>query len=291
MDDTPLAAALVRNSQDARELDAAVFPRPEVPVVLTFANQKGGVGKTTSAVNVAVALAQGGLNVVLVDCDPQGNASTALGADHHEGTPSVYEVILHDTPLAQVLQQCPDVERLWVCPATLDLSGAEVELVDVNNREFLLQRAFEQFLTDNEWVDYVIVDCPPSLGLLTLNAFVACSKVVIPIQAEYYALEGLSSLLRAIGRIQASLNKELSIAAIMVTMYDSRTNLSAEVMREIESHFPQQVVRTPIPRSVRIAEAPSYSQSVITYDPRSSGAIAYRKVALDLAQRFQGGQS
>ncbi|OKL50566.1 ParA family protein [Boudabousia marimammalium] len=289
-EETPLASALVRNAQELHELDQVIYPRPPQPVVLTFANQKGGVGKTTSAVNVAAALASAGLNVVLLDIDPQGNASTALGAVHREGTPSMYEVLLEGAHLATVLQQCPDIEHLWVCPATLDLSGAEVELVDVNNREYLLQRAITRFIADNDWVDYIVIDCPPSLGLLTLNAFVAGPNVVIPIQAEYYALEGLSSLLRAISRIQAGLNQQLQVAAIMITMFDSRTKLSSEVMAEVGEHFPNQLLRTPIPRSVRLAEAPSYSQSVITYDPRSTGALAYRRVALELAQRFAGGE-
>ncbi|MBV7363141.1 AAA family ATPase [Actinomycetaceae bacterium TAE3-ERU4] len=269
-------------------LEKATFPRPDSPVIMTFANQKGGVGKTTSAVNVAAGLAAAGLNVILIDIDPQGNASTAMGVEHHAGTPSTYEVLMDGLPISEVLQTCPDIEGLRVCPATLDLSGAEVELVDVNNREYLLERAIEQLLTEDKNIDYIIIDCPPSLGMLTLNAFVAAREVTIPIQAEYYALEGLSSLLRAIERIRNSLNPNLKVSGILVTMFDSRTNLSREVMGEVNTHFPKQLLKTPIPRSVRLSEAPSYSQTVITYDPRSIGAIAYRKVALEISQRFGG---
>ncbi|WP_269148039.1 ParA family protein [Boudabousia liubingyangii] len=286
--DTPLANALARNAKDLAALARTEFPRPKQPVVMTFANQKGGVGKTTSAVNVAAALADAGLEVVLIDIDPQGNASTALGAEHHAGTPSIYEVLLDGTPLAEVLQPCPDLAHLRVCPATLDLSGAEVELVDVPNREYLLERALRSFLRAEPEVDYVIIDCPPSLGMLTLNAFVAAREVLIPIQAEYYALEGLSSLLRAIERIKVKLNPELRVSNILVTMFDGRTNLSREVMAEVQNHFGKQLIHTPIPRSVRLSEAPSYSQSVISYDPRSTGAIAYRKAALEIAIRFGG---
>ncbi|AOZ73385.1 chromosome partitioning protein [Boudabousia tangfeifanii] len=287
--DTPLAAQLARNNADLQALNAIEFPRPNHPVVMTFANQKGGVGKTTSAVNIAAALALGGLKVVVIDIDPQGNASTALGAEHREGTPSIYEVLLDGIPLASVLQQCPEIPNLRVAPATLDLSGAEVELVDVNQREFLLQRTLADFLRHEPEVDYVIIDCPPSLGMLTLNAFVAATDVTIPIQAEYYALEGLSSLLRAIERIKNALNSSLRISNILVTMYDSRTNLSREVVQEVRNHFPQQLLSTPIPRSVRLSEAPSYSQTGVTYDPRSTGALAYRKAALQIARRFSGG--
>lgn len=286
--DTPLANALARNAASLKQLKSAKYPRPTRTVVMTFANQKGGVGKTTSAVNIAGALAQAGLNVVFIDIDPQGNASTALGIPHRTGTPSIYEVLLQGMPIIDVLQRCPDFGTLRVCPSTLDLSGAEVELVDVSSREYLLDRAIDDLLHADGQIDYIIIDCPPSLGMLTLNAFVAATDVTIPIQAEYYALEGLSSLLSAIKRIKAALNPELNVSSILMTMFDARTNLSREVMQEVQRHFPDQLISTPIPRSVRVSEAPSYSQTVISYDPRSSGAIAYRKVALEISKRFGG---
>ncbi len=248
--------------------------------IITVANQKGGVGKTTSSVNMAAAIAQSGRNVLLIDLDPQGNASTALGVDHREGTPGVYEVLMGESSVAEVVRACPEVPNLWAVPATIDLAGAEIELVAQVAREYRLARAIETYLaTGSDRPDFVILDCPPSLGLLTLNGLVAARELLLPIQCEYYALEGLSQLLRTIEMVRTHLNPELVVSAILLTMYDGRTRLASQVADEVRTHFGAQVLDTVIPRSVRLSEAPSYGQTVMTYDPTSSGAIAYREAA------------
>jgi chromosome partitioning protein len=259
--------------------------------VLAVSNQKGGVGKTSSAVNLAAALAEGGLTVLVIDMDPQGNASTALGIDRHaDAMMGVYDVLVADRPLLRTVRPCPDVPDLWVAPATIDLAGAEIELVAIERREFRLREALDrlrQQLARNRIgaPDYVLIDCPPSLGLLTLNALVAADEVVIPIQCEYYALEGLTQLIRTVGLVQASLNPSLGLGAILLTMYDGRTRLAAQVAEEVRTHFPDTVLRATIPRTVRISEAPSYGQSVVTYEPNGVGAHSYREAARELAQR------
>lgn len=283
---TPLSAQLERNLADQRMLEKATYHRPSSPVVMTVANQKGGVGKTTTVVNIAVALALGGLNVVVIDADAQGNASSALGVEHSAGTLSTYDVIIGETPLVEALQRCPDSDRLLVCPATIDLSGAEIEIVDLERREYLLADAVSAFVEEHQEVDVILIDCPPSLGLVTLNALVACDQVMIPIQTEYYALEGLTQLWKTIERIKAALNPRLFVSTMLLTMVDRRTKLSEEVEAEVREHFPEQTLSTVIPRSVRVSEAPSYSQSVVSYDPRSAGALAYRKAALELSERL-----
>ena len=252
--------------------------------VITVANQKGGVGKTTSTVNIAAAIAQAGFSVLVIDMDPQGNASTALGAVHHEGTPSIYEVLTGDLTLGDVIQPCPDVPGLSTAPATIDLAGAEIELVALVAREYRLVRAVEGYLQHFEDLngrplDYVFLDCPPSLGLLTLNGLVAAREVLLPIQCEYYALEGLSQLLRTVDMVRTHLNPQLVVSAILLTMYDGRTRLASQVADEVRTHFGAQVLDMIIPRSVRVSEAPSYGQTVVTYDPTSSGALAYREAA------------
>lgn len=252
--------------------------------IITIANQKGGVGKTTTAVNLAAALAMDGHRVVVIDTDPQGNASTALGIMHQGDVPSVYDVLVNDMTLADVAQPCPDVPGLTCIPATIDLAGAEIELVSYVARETRLQRAVQAFLatTDGPPPDYILIDCPPSLGLLTLNAFVAGEEVLIPIQCEYYALEGLSMLLKNIEMIRRHLNPRLHISTILLTMYDARTRLSSQVAEEVRTHFPEQVLRSAVPRSVRISEAPSHGLTVMTYDPTSSGALSYLDAAREL---------
>jgi len=287
-DSTPLAAQLAEDARRRLELEGATFPRPSETRILTVANQKGGVGKTTTTVNLAAALAIGGLRVLVVDNDPQGNASTALGIEHQAGTPSVYDVLIDDVPMADVVQPCPDVDGLFCAPATIDLSGAEIELVSMVARENRLRNAITTLLEaqpEHERFDYVFVDCPPSLGLLTVNAFVAAREVLIPIQSEYYALEGLSQLLRNIELIRGHLNPTLHVSTILLTMFDKRTNLSRQVGDEVRTHFPVQTLEVSIPRSVRISEAPSYGQTVLTYDPGSTGALAYRAAAQEIATR------
>lgn len=283
-DDTPIAASIALDARRRLALVGRVFPKPTKTRVLTVANQKGGVGKTTTTVNVAAALASAGLSVLVIDLDPQGNASTALGIEHHAEVPSIYDVLVEGTALADVVQPCPDIEGLVCAPATIDLAGAEIELVSLVAREGRLDRALKAYLAETD-VDYVLIDCPPSLGLLTVNAFVAASEVFIPIQCEYYALEGLSQLLKNIELVRNHLNPGLHVSTILLTMYDGRTRLSAQVADEVRDHFPDQVLRTTVPRSVRVSEAPSFGQTVITYDPTSSGALAYLEAAGDLADR------
>ncbi len=288
--DTPLARAVADDARKRIALTGRVFPKPAATRVLTVANQKGGVGKTTTTVNVAAALAQAGLSVLVIDIDPQGNASTALGIDHHADVPSIYDVLVEGTPIMEVVQECTDIPGLWCAPATIDLAGAEIELVSLVARETRLQRAITAYLdqvrsSERPTPDYVLIDCPPSLGLLTVNAFVAAQEVFIPIQCEYYALEGLSQLLKNIELIRNHLNPTLHVSTILLTMYDGRTRLSAQVADEVRSHFPEQVLRNTVPRSVRISEAPSHGQTVMTYDPNSSGALSYLGAASELADR------
>ncbi|WP_425473777.1 AAA family ATPase [Rudaeicoccus suwonensis] len=286
--DSPLAEALMRENERRRRVEQTQIHRPAVPRVMTVANQKGGVGKTTTTVNIAAALAQAGLRVLVIDIDPQGNASTALGIDHHADVPSIYDVVVEGAALATVVQECPDVPGLWCAPATIDLAGAEIELVSLVARESRLKRAIDAFQQDagpDQLFDYVLVDCPPSLGLLTVNAFVAATEVFIPIQCEYYALEGLSQLLTNIELIRAHLNPTLHVSTILMTMYDARTRLSSQVADEVRAHFPNEVLKVSVPRSVRISEAPSHGQTVLTYDPSSSGALSYLEAAKELALR------
>lgn len=263
------------------------LPRPEKPRIFVVANQKGGVGKTTTTVNIAMALAYGGLNVLVIDADPQGNASTALGIDHSPKIPGTYEVLLEGAPLTEVSQRSPNMPNLHVVPATMRLASAELELVAEQGRETKLKKALREYLNHSS-PDYVFVDCPPSLGLLTINALVAATEIMVPIQCEYYALEGVSQLVRSINRVKGNLNEVLELSTVILTMYDSRNNLSRDVAREVRSHFEKQTLDVEIPRSVRIAEAPSFGQTVITYYPRSPGAVAYLKAAEQVANAVTG---
>ena len=266
--------------------------RPDATRVFVVANQKGGVGKTTTTVNVAAALAQLGQRVLVIDLDPQGNASTALGVEHRRGVASTYDALVEGVPLAEVVSPCPDIDNLFVVPATIDLAGAEIELVSVVARENRLHRAVQGHPlvgpaaeAGDDRYDYVLVDCPPSLGLLTLNALVAGAEMLIPIQAEYYALEGLGQLLETVEMVRAHLNPRLNVSTILVTMFDARTRLAAGVAAEVREHFGDTVLKTSIPRSVRVSEAPSYGQTVMTYDPGSPGALSYLEAAREIASK------
>jgi chromosome partitioning protein len=259
---------------------------------MVVANQKGGVGKTTSTVNLAAGLSQLGQRVLVIDLDPQGNASTALNVEHHRGVPSTYDLVVDGTPLAEVMIPCPDLDGVVVVPATIDLAGAEIELVSVVARESRLLRALDAHpgiggadQAGEERFDYVLIDCPPSLGLLTLNALVAGAEMMIPIQAEYYALEGLGQLLETVEMVRKHLNPRLEVTTILVTMYDARTRLAAGVADEVREHFGDRVLHTTIPRSVRVSEAPSYAQTVMTYDPGSPGALSYLEAAREIAHQ------
>ncbi|MGE3194048.1 MAG: ParA family protein [Microbacteriaceae bacterium] len=283
-DTTPLAREVADIARRRVALAEQSLPLPKRTRVFTVANQKGGVGKTTTTVNLAAALAQTGAQVLVIDLDPQGNASTALGVEHRSETKSVYDVIINDAPMRDVVQKSPEFEGLWCVPATIHLAGAEIELVSLVAREQRLRSALDTYLAEQTF-HYVFIDCPPSLGLLTINAFVAAREVLIPIQCEYYALEGLSQLLNNIKLIERHLNPKLSVSTILLTMYDGRTNLANQVVDEVRQHFPQQVLDTLIPRSVRISEAPSYGQSVISYDNNSPGSLSYREAASEIALR------
>lgn len=284
---TPLADQAAYNvSLMERLARTGQYRKPQQTRVFVVANQKGGVGKTTTSVNLAAAMAARGLNVLLIDLDPQGNASTATAIPHGSGTPGTYEVLLDELPIEDAIQESPDVPRLRVVPATIDLAGAEIELVTVERRERRLRDAIDRYLGGpGSDIDYVFVDCPPSLGLLTVNAMVAAREVLIPIQCEYYALEGLSQLVNSIELVQQHLNTDLDLSTILLTMHDSRTNLSQSVAEEVRGHFGDRVLATVIPRSVRISEAPGYQQTIITYQPNSTGALSYLEAAREITER------
>lgn len=287
-EDTPIAAAAARASQVLTPGGAGTLPRPAQTRILTVANQKGGVGKTTTAVNMAAGLAIHGLGVLVIDLDPQGNASTALGIDHRApDINSVYELLLGEVSLEEAMQQSPNQERLFCVPATLDLAGAEIELVSLVARENRLRNSLSQETLDKYRIDYVLIDCPPSLGLLTVNAMVAAKEVLIPIQCEYYALEGVGQLLRNIELVQAHLNPALHVSTIVLTMYDGRTKLADQVADEVRRHFGDKVLSTIIPRSVKVSEAPGYGMTIIEYDPGSRGAMSYLDASRELAKRAQ----
>ncbi len=261
------------------------MPRPDRRRLLTVANQKGGVGKTTTVVNIAAGLALNGVRVLVIDLDPQGNASTALAVEHRSGTPSVYEALLGDIALADAVVSSQTLPNLLCVPATLDLAGGEIELVSMVARESRLKTALSAEWLDSLDIDYVLIDCPPSLGLLTVNALVAVDEVFIPIQCEYYALEGLGQLLGSIDMARAHLNRQLHISTILLTMYDGRTKLADQVTTEVRQHFGDLVLRTVIPRSVKVSEAPGFGQTVLTYDPGSRGAMSYLDAAREIADR------
>ncbi|MGC4769742.1 AAA family ATPase [Micromonospora sp. DT44] len=281
-DDPPLAMEAMRAVQILNPSGEVTMPRPDRTRVMCVANQKGGVGKTTTTVNLAVALALHGNRVLVVDLDPQGNASTGLNVPHHTGIPDVYDCLINSVPLAEVAQAVEGIPNLWCVPATIDLAGAEIELVSVVARESRLDRAIAAYPGQ---FDYVFIDCPPSLGLLTVNALVAAQEVLIPIQCEYYALEGLNQLINNINLVRQHLNPKLDVSTILLTMYDRRTRLADAVEQDVRNHFGDKVLQAVIPRNVRVSEAPSYGQSVMTYDPGSRGATSYFEAAQEIAER------
>jgi chromosome partitioning protein len=252
-----------------------------VAKIFAIANQKGGVGKTTTTVNIAAALSMGGLRVLVIDLDPQGNASTALGVEHRQAA-GVNEVLMGDAQISEVIQKVAGFPALDCVPSNTSLANAEINLVSMVARELQLKAAIDEISAN---YDYIFIDCPPSLGLLTINAFAGSKELLIPIQTEYYALEGLSQLLETYSVVKKRLNPSLNLSTIVLTMFDGRTRLSNDVAANVRSHFPAELIDIPIPRAVRVSEAPSYNQTVMTYDPLSPGAIAYMQVAREIAER------
>jgi chromosome partitioning protein len=258
---------------------AYALARRPFPRIMAVANQKGGVGKTTTAINLGASLAELGYRVLICDLDPQANASTGLGVNPRNLESSMYDVLLNDVSIDDCLEPT-SVRNLFVAPASLDLAGAEIELVPAFSRELRLRRALEAVASD---FDFVLIDCPPSLGLLTVNAMAGASEVVVPIQCEYYALEGLGQLLRNVALVQRNLNPRLEVTAIILVMYDARTRRSEQVVEEVRTHFGDKVCRNVVPRTVRLSEAPSYGQPILAFDPTSRGAIAYRELAKEVS--------
>ncbi|MGH3627300.1 MAG: ParA family protein [Sciscionella sp.] len=280
---TPIAEEAARATKVLHPAGLSL-PRPARRRVITVANQKGGVGKTTSTVNLAAGLALHGLQVLVIDLDPQGNASTALGVEHRGEVPSIYEILLGEITVKDAASVSDQSSNLYCVPATIDLAGAEIELVTMVAREARLKEALSSEALDEMNFDYVFIDCPPSLGLLTVNAMVAAHEVLIPIQCEYYALEGLGQLLNNIELVRAHLNPSLVISTILLTMYDGRTKLADQVTAEVREHFGDTVLRTVIPRSVKVSEAPGFGQTVLAYDPGSRGAMSYLDAAREIAE-------
>jgi len=242
--------------------------------IISIANQKGGVGKTTTSVNLSTLLAKRGKKVLLIDADPQGNATSGVGMDKNVEL-SVYDMLISDEVESKDIIQKTEIKNLYICPSNINLAGAEVELVSMMSREYRMKEKLEQIKSD---FDYIIIDCPPSLGLITLNSFTASNSVLIPVQCEYYALEGLGQLINTINLVKKHLNTELEIEGALLTMYDIRTNLSNQVVKEVNKYFENKVYKTVIPRNVKLSEAPSYGMPISIYDPRSKGAKSYDKL-------------
>ncbi|MGV0384252.1 ParA family protein [Corynebacterium sp. 22_2729] len=284
MDDTPIGRA-ARQAARMKNPNRNQLPKPPKCRKITIANQKGGVGKTTSTVNLAWSLALMGMRVLVIDLDPQGNASTALDAVPHAGTPSSYEVLLNEMTIDEVMQGNRDNDNIFCVPATIDLAGAEINLVNEVRREYRLATALNDSWLEEQGFDYVFIDCPPSLGLLTINAMAAVDEVLIPIQCEYYALEGVTQLIDNIAMIRESLNPNLHISGVLLTMYDGRTKLSLNVSDDVRTHFGSVVLDNHIPRNVKVSEAPSYNMTVLQYDGGAPGALAYYDAAKEFAVR------
>jgi chromosome partitioning protein len=274
----PSLAQIAKQAKDDFNATPADVVRP-LPRILAIANQKGGVGKTTTAVNLGAGLAELGYRVLIVDLDPQGNATTGLGVNARNLESSVYDALMNETPIEDCIEPTA-VRNLFVAPATIDLAGAEIELVPAFSRELKLRRALDSIKDE---FDYTLIDCPPSLGLLTVNGLAAADEVLVPIQCEYYALEGLGQLLRNVQLVQSNLNPKLEVSAIILTMYDARTKLAEQVAQEVRDHFGPKVCRNLVPRTVRLSEAPSFGQPIIVFDPSSRGAIAYRELAKEVS--------
>jgi chromosome partitioning protein len=283
MDETPEESSTATPQQQTDVEPEAAPVRWPLPRVMAVANQKGGVGKTTTAVNLSACLAELGHRTLVVDLDPQGNASTGLGIDPRNLSTSLYDVIMHELPIEDCVEPA-SVRNLFVAPASLDLAGAEIELVPAFSRELRLRRAIDAVKDE---YDYIVIDCPPSLGLLTVNGLAAASEVLVPIQCEYYALEGLGQLLRNVDLVRRSLHPTLEVSTIVLVMYDARTRLADQVVSEVRHHFGAKVCRVVIPRTVRLSEAPSFGQPITAFDPMSRGAIAYRELAKEVTSHAQ----
>ena len=281
----PILREITANNERAKRIQEISLSAPSSTRIITISNQKGGVGKTTTAVNLAAALARKGMRVLVIDLDPQGNASTALGVEHHNQIVGSYEVLVQGVPMRDAVKASPEHQNLFCLSATINLAGAEIEMVDVADRELVLRKSLKQYLSEVERIDYVCIDSPPSLGLLTVNALSAATEVLVPIQCEYYALEGVTQLVSNIERIKRGLNPNLVVSSILLTMFDNRTNLSSDVAAEVRKYFPTQTLDATIPRSVRLSEAPSFGQTAISYDPKNTGSLAYQEAAIELAQR------
>ena len=281
----PILREVTQNNERAKRVSEISLKAPTSTRIITISNQKGGVGKTTTAVNLASSLARKGMRVLVIDLDPQGNASTALGVEHHNQVVGSYEVLVQGVDMTEAVKQSPEHHNLFCLPATINLAGAEIEMVEVQKREMVLREALNAYLAKVERIDYVFIDSPPSLGLLTVNALCAATEVLVPIQCEYYALEGVTQLVANIERIKRALNPELVVSSILLTMFDNRTNLSTDVAEEVRKFFPTQTLEATIPRSVRLSEAPSFGQTAISYDPKNTGSLAYQEAAIELAQR------